>query len=70
MAKAPRVTVPVVQVHAPGDWLVPLDAARALFGRFSGRKVMLELRGGHNDVGVADEAVARALAQIWPAPGS
>ena len=30
---------------------------------------MLELRGGHNDVGVADEAVARALAQIWPGPG-
>lgn len=69
MAKAPRVTVPVVQVHAPGDWLVPLDAARALFGRFPGRKVMLELRGGHNDVGVADEAVARALAQLWPRPG-
>ena len=50
--KAPRVTVPVVQVHAPGDWLVPIDAARALFGRFRGRKVMLELPGGHNDVGL------------------
>jgi uncharacterized protein len=69
MAKAPRVTVPVVQVHAPRDWLVPLEVARALFGRFPGRKVMLELRGGHNDVGVADEAVARALAEIWPGPG-
>jgi hypothetical protein len=55
-------------VHAPGDWLVPLDAARVLFGRFPGRKVMLEPRGGHNDVGIADEAVARALAQIWPGP--
>jgi pimeloyl-ACP methyl ester carboxylesterase len=69
MAKAPQVTVPVVQVHAPRDWLVPLEVARALFGRFPGRKVMLELRGGHNDVGVADEAVSRALAEIWPGPG-
>jgi pimeloyl-ACP methyl ester carboxylesterase len=68
MAKAPRVTVPVVQVHAPGDWLVPLDAARALFHRFPGRKMMLELHGGHNDVGVGDDAVARALARIWPGP--
>ena len=50
--KAPRVTVPVVQVHASGDWLVPIEAARALFGRFRGRKVMLELPGGHNDVGL------------------
>lgn len=52
MAKAPRVTVPVVQVHAPGDWIVPLEAARALFGQFPGRKVLLELPGGHNDVGL------------------
>lgn len=52
MSKAPRVTVPVVQVHSPGDVLVPLDVARSLFGRFPGRKVMLELPGGHNDVGL------------------
>ena len=52
MAKAPRVTVPVVQVHAPGDWLVPIDAARALFGSFPERRLMLELPGGHNDVGL------------------
>lgn len=52
MAKAPRVTVPVVQVHATGDWLVPIEAARVLFGRFPGRRVMLELPGGHNDVGL------------------
>jgi hypothetical protein len=85
MTKAPRVTVPVVQVHASGDWLVPIDAARALFGKFPGRKVMLELPGGHNDVGLdrisrlaseagyrttraprADEALIRALAEVWP----
>lgn len=65
LAKAPRVTVPVLQVHAPKDWLVPLDAARALFERFPGRKVLLELPGGHNDVGFADESVGRALAQFW-----
>jgi len=65
LAKAPRVTVPVLQVHAPKDWLVPLDAARALFERFPGRKVMLELPGGHNDVGFADESLGRALGQFW-----
>lgn len=52
MAKAPRVTVPVVQVHATGDSMIPIDAARALFGKFPGRKVMVELAGGHNDVGL------------------
>jgi pimeloyl-ACP methyl ester carboxylesterase len=43
MVKAPRVTIPVLQVHAPGDFLVPIDAARALFRQFPGRKMMLEL---------------------------
>jgi uncharacterized protein len=70
MAKAPRVTVPVLQVHATKDWMVPIDAARALFERFPGRKVMLELAGGHNDVGFAGgDSLTRALAQFWPNPG-
>ena len=68
LAKAPRVTVPVLQVHAAEDWLVPLDAARALFARFPGRKVMLELPGGHNDVGFRDESLSRTLAQFWSNP--
>ena len=68
MAKAPRVAIPVLQVHAPGDFLVPVEAARALFGQFPGRKMMLELPGGHNDVGFADESLGRALAQFWPTP--
>lgn len=68
LAKAPRVTVPVLQVHAPQDWLVPLEAARALFERFPGRKVMLELPGGHNDVGFADEALSRELRRFWADP--
>src|SRR5688572_19486246 len=67
IAKAPRVKVPVLQVHAPKDWLVPLDAARALFERFPGRKEMLELPGGHNDVGfLGDQPLSRALGQFWP----
>lgn len=65
IAKAPRVMVPVLQVHAPQDWLVPIDAARALFTRFPGRKAMLELPGGHNDVGFADDSLGRALGQFW-----
>jgi pimeloyl-ACP methyl ester carboxylesterase len=68
MAKAPRVMVPVLQVHAPQDWLVPIDAARELFKLFPGRKVMLELPGGHNDVGFADESIRPALRQFWSNP--
>ena len=56
----------VVQVHSPKDWLVPLDAAHALFDRFPGRKALLELPGRHNDVGVAGDALARTLAEFWP----
>jgi pimeloyl-ACP methyl ester carboxylesterase len=69
MAKAPRVRVPVLQVHAPQDWLVPIDAARGLFEQFPGRKLMLELPGGHNDVGFADASLSRALGQFWSNPG-
>ena len=69
MTKAPRVTVPVLQVHATDDWMVPIAAARALFRKFPGRKVMLELRGGHNDVGfTGGVSLNRALAQFWPNP--
>ena len=66
-AKAPFVTVPVLEVHATDDAFVPLRAARALFERFPARKVMLELSGGHNDVGFPiDESFSRALAEFWP----
>lgn len=69
IAKAPRVTVPVLQVHATNDRMVPIDAARALFERFPGRKVMLELAGGHNNVGFSgNDALTRALAQFWENP--
>ena len=66
MGKAPQVTVPVLQVHGLRDWLMPIEGARALFERFPGRKVMLELNGRHNDVGFADDALSRALGEFWP----
>lgn len=68
VAKAPGILIPVLQVHASNDWLVPIDAARALFGQFQGPKVMLEVPGGHNDAGFADESLGRALARFWPHP--
>jgi pimeloyl-ACP methyl ester carboxylesterase len=66
LSKAPRVTVPVLQVHSSKDWLVPIDAARVMFERFPGRKAMLELPGRHNDVGFGGDALNRALAEFWP----
>jgi fermentation-respiration switch protein FrsA (DUF1100 family) len=66
MAKAPQIATPVLQVHAPQDWLVPIEAARALFDRFPGRKLMLEVAGGHNDAGFADDSLPAALARFWP----
>jgi uncharacterized protein len=66
--KAPRVRVPVLQVHGLRDWLVPIDDARALFERFPGQKAMLELPGRHNEVGFGDDGLNRALGQFWPTP--
>ena len=58
----------MLQVHSAKDWLVPMDAARVLFDRFPGKKMMLELPGRHNDVGFAGDALNRALGQFWPNP--
>jgi hypothetical protein len=67
IAKAPLITVPVIEVHATRDPFVPLGAARALFERFSGRKEMLELPGGHNDVGIpVGGSFKGALSRFWP----
>ena len=71
MSKAPRVRVPVLQVHAPTDRLVPLSAARALFDRFPGPKLMLETGGGHNRAGFdGTDALAAALTSFWPLSAS
>ena len=69
--KAARVTVPVLQVHAQTDSVVPLRAARALFQRFRTRKVMLELPGEHNEVGFSplDQSFMHSLAALWPVSG-
>jgi uncharacterized protein len=67
IAKAPLITVPVIQVHATDDSFVPIRAARALFHRFPARKEMLELTGGHNDVGIpVGGSFSRALMRFWP----
>lgn len=75
LAKANRVRVPVLQVHAPEDWLVPIEGARRLFARFPGRKELLELPGGHNNVGFSitrssevNEVLRRALERFWSTP--
>ncbi len=69
LTKAPRVFAPVLQVHATDDSMVPIRAARALFRQFPGRKAMLELAGGHSDVGIGDDdSLGRALAHFWPSP--
>ena len=69
VTKAERVRVPVLLVHAVNDRLIPLDAARALFARFPGPKLMLETGGGHNRAGIGEAAFADALASVWPLPG-
>ena len=68
LAKAPRVGVPVLQVHAPGDFRRPDRGGARIVQAFPGRKVMLELAGGHNGAGFADDSLGRALAQFWPDP--
>ena len=70
ISKAARVRVPVLQVHAPTDRLVPMAAARALFERFPGPKLLLETGGGHNRAGFdGTNALEAALTRFWP-PGS
>jgi hypothetical protein len=58
----------VLQVHSPSDWLIPLTAARQLFERFPGPKLMVETAGGHNRAGLGDPAVEAAIARFWPVP--
>lgn len=67
MSKAARVRVPVLQVHARTDRLVPMAAARALFERFPGPKLLLETAGGHNRAGFdGTDVLEAALTRFWP----
>jgi pimeloyl-ACP methyl ester carboxylesterase len=69
-AKVERVRTPVLVVHSMTDRLVPLASARALFGKVTGPKRMLETGGGHNNAGfTALSELSDALAAFWP-PGA
>ena len=66
-AKLSHVRGPVLMVHGLRDQLIPIGAARALFGSIPGPKEMLETPGGHNRAGFGDGApLADALARFWP----
>ena len=71
VGKADRVRAPAIVVHALDDRFVPIDAARAVFARLSGPKLMVETRGGHNGAGFSPVSELRdALATFWPLQGS
>lgn len=69
-SKAQRLRAPVVFVHAFADWLVPTDAARALFRRIAAPKLMLETGGDHHSAGFDGEAgrlkLQDAMRRFWP----
>ena len=70
IAKAVRVRAPAVVVHAVNDRFVPIAAARAVFARLAGPKLMLETGGGHNGAGFSPLSELRdALESFWPSPG-
>ena len=68
-SKLPRLRSPIVFVHAFDDWMVPTDAARALFRRIKGPKLLLETGGGHNSAGFnGDDGRLRlqsAMRRFW-----
>jgi pimeloyl-ACP methyl ester carboxylesterase len=70
LTKAASIQTPVVMVHALNDRLIPMDAARDLFSRFQGPKLMLEARGGHNRAGLSGledlGQLSASLARFWP----
>lgn len=73
LTKAASVQGPVVMVHALNDRLIPMDAARDLFSRFPGPKLMLEAGGGHNRAGLTGledlGQLSASLARFWPTAG-
>ena len=69
-AKIPRVHGPVAIFHSPTDRLIPMQAARDLYARIQGRKLMVETGGGHNNAGFADpDALRQAFSTLWPPAG-
>ena len=47
--RLPELTMPVAIAHASDDDLVPIGHARRNLDALRGRKLFVELRGGHND---------------------
>jgi fermentation-respiration switch protein FrsA (DUF1100 family) len=67
LAKMRHVTAPVVIVHARDDRVVPIEAARELYRKVRGRRLLVETTGGHSDAGIESMRELRpALAQFWP----
>ena len=70
VGKAARVRAPAVVVHAVNDRFVPIAAARAVYARLAGPKLMLETGGGHNGAGFSPISELRdALESFWPSSG-
>jgi fermentation-respiration switch protein FrsA (DUF1100 family) len=69
-AKIARVRDPIVIFHSARDRLIPLDAARDLYAKIPGPKLMVETEGGHNGAGFADpDALRQAFSAFWPIEG-
>jgi pimeloyl-ACP methyl ester carboxylesterase len=67
LSKIGGVRAPVVVIHSGNDRWVPMTAARELFTRAPGPKLMVETSGGHNRAGFDDVEELRAtLAAFWP----
>ena len=65
--KVASIRAPVLLVHSASDRLVPLDAARRLFARINGPKLMLETAGGHTRAGFSPVTeLSDALSRFWP----
>ncbi len=53
LSKIGRITIPTLIAHSPGDGLIPMEQARALFDRSAGRpKRFVELEGLHHEAGL------------------
>jgi uncharacterized protein len=56
LARIPRVTMPILVMHARGDKRIPLSHGQALWNAARSRKRLVLLGGGHGDAFQADSA--------------
>jgi len=71
LAKAKKISVPVLVMHSPQDDIVPFEMGRRLYAAAPEPKTFVELRGSHNegflDAGPAyEEAIAQFLSRLKP----